>query len=144
MVQLSLIHGHMIPYDPHPIVEQAWLVSGNEGWGSKLAIMKKIPINEFIEVPDGIIIDDGGLRVLNDPRVVPMEKMKIRGRITAKLFTKIFLVIGKKARIRIYYTKILLEAKIVIIIRLFNFQTLWNQMWMEKQIKLCGCSKIQS
>jgi hypothetical protein len=55
-------------YDPHPAVEQAWLVSGNEGWGRKLGIMKGQVINEFIEVPDGIIIDDEGKRILNNPQ----------------------------------------------------------------------------
>ena len=54
-------------YDPHPAVEQAWLVSGNEGWGRKLGVMDGQKINEFIEVPDGIIIDDEGKRILNNP-----------------------------------------------------------------------------
>ena len=52
---------------PHPAVEQAWLVSGNEGWGRKLGIMRGQIINEFIEIPDGIIIDDEGKRILNNP-----------------------------------------------------------------------------
>ena len=54
-------------YDPHPAVEQAWLVSGNEGWGRKLAMMNGEIVNEFTEVPDGIIIDDEGNRILNNP-----------------------------------------------------------------------------
>ncbi|MDC3284114.1 hypothetical protein OAV01_02455 [Opitutales bacterium] len=54
-------------YDPHPAIEQAWLVSGNEGWNRKLAMMDGVLVDEFIEVPDGIIIDDLGKRILNDP-----------------------------------------------------------------------------
>ncbi|MDA8989476.1 hypothetical protein N9H22_03320 [Opitutales bacterium] len=54
-------------YDPHPAIEQAWLVSGNEGWNRKLAMMDEELVDEFIEVPDGIIIDDLGKRILNDP-----------------------------------------------------------------------------
>ena len=48
-------------------MEQAWLVSGNEGWSRKLAMMEGEMVDEFIEVPDGIIIDDEGKRILNDP-----------------------------------------------------------------------------
>ena len=55
-------------YDPHPAIEQAWLVSGNEGWKRKLAIMGVGKVDEFIEVPDGIIRDDDDARGLNNPR----------------------------------------------------------------------------
>jgi hypothetical protein len=64
---LTLSWSYDSSYDPHPAVEQAWLVSGNEGWGRKLAMMNGEIVNEFIEVPDGIIIDDEGNRILNNP-----------------------------------------------------------------------------
>jgi hypothetical protein len=51
-------------YDHHPAIEQAWLVSGNEGWQRKLAIMNKNQVVDFIEVPDGKYIDDEGYRVI--------------------------------------------------------------------------------
>jgi hypothetical protein len=55
-------------YDPHPAVECAWLVSGNEGWKKKLAVLSgNNVVREFVEVPDGIIIDDEGARVVNQP-----------------------------------------------------------------------------
>ena len=52
-------------FDHHPAVEQAWLVSGNEGWHNKLAIMNPNGlVQDYIEVPDGIYIDDDGNRVI--------------------------------------------------------------------------------
>ena len=52
-------------YDHHPAVEQAWLVSGNEGWQQKLGIVNNLgQLTDFIEVPDGKYIDDEGLRVI--------------------------------------------------------------------------------
>lgn len=42
-------------YDHHPAIEVAWLVSGNEGWQKKLALMNSSGIvREFSEVPEGI------------------------------------------------------------------------------------------
>ena len=42
-------------YDPHPAVEVAWLVSGNEGWSKKLAIMQGPMIaKDYLEIPDSI------------------------------------------------------------------------------------------
>ena len=42
-------------YDPHPAIEVAWLVSGNEGWSKKLAIMQSPVIaKEYVEIPDSI------------------------------------------------------------------------------------------
>ena len=66
---LTLSWSYDSSYDPHPAVEQAWLVSGNERWSRKLGIMDSAGVlfREFIEVPDGIIIDDEGVRVLSDP-----------------------------------------------------------------------------
>jgi len=64
---LTLSWSYDSSYDPHPAVEQAWLVSGNEGWNRKLAMMKGEIVDEFIEVPDGIIVDDEGKRILNNP-----------------------------------------------------------------------------
>ena len=37
---LTLSWSYDSSYDPHPAVEQAWLVSGNEGWSRKLAILE--------------------------------------------------------------------------------------------------------
>jgi hypothetical protein len=55
-------------FDRHPAIELAWLVSGNEGWSRKLGIYDKNNIiTEYIEVPDGVIIDDEGQRTLNKP-----------------------------------------------------------------------------
>jgi hypothetical protein len=51
-------------YDHHPAIEQAWLVSGNEGWQKRLAIMNENQVIDFIEVPDGKYIDDEGYRVI--------------------------------------------------------------------------------
>ncbi len=52
-------------YDHHPAIEQAWLVSGNEGWTQKLSITNSIgKVEDFIEVPDGIYIDDEGIRMI--------------------------------------------------------------------------------
>ena len=52
-------------YDPHPAVEVAWLVSGNEGWSPKLAFMQSSTIvRDFLEVPDGIARDQ---RYFTDP-----------------------------------------------------------------------------
>jgi hypothetical protein len=66
---LTLSWSYDSSYDPHPAVESAWLVSGNEGWKKKLAILSSNNVvREFVEVPDGIIIDDEGARVLNQPR----------------------------------------------------------------------------
>jgi len=56
-------------YDHHPAVEVAWLVSGNEGWNRKLAIVNPSnKIEDFIEVPDGIYVDNGGVRVIPGSR----------------------------------------------------------------------------
>ena len=57
-------------YDPHPAVEVAWLVSGNEGWSKKPAFMQgPVIVKDFLEIPDGIPDDqrfftdpNGGLR----------------------------------------------------------------------------------
>ena len=65
---LTLSWSYDSSYDPHPAIEQAWLVSGNEGWNRKLGIMKGEIVDEFIEVPDGIIVDDEGKRILNNPQ----------------------------------------------------------------------------
>ena len=46
-------------YDPHPAVEVAWLVSGNEGWSKKLAIMQGPMIaKDYLEIPDGIPVTE--------------------------------------------------------------------------------------
>ena len=49
-------------FDPHPAIEQAWLVSGNEGFQKKL-MMGNNPysLDEYVEVPDGNLWDDSGL-----------------------------------------------------------------------------------
>ena len=44
-------------FDPHPAIEVAWLVSGNEGWARKLAHMQGEEVKEYVEVPDGIPLD---------------------------------------------------------------------------------------
>ena len=36
---LTLSWSYDSSYDPHPAVESAWLVSGNEGWKKKLAVL---------------------------------------------------------------------------------------------------------
>ena len=45
-------------YDPHPAVEVAWLVSGNEGYEKKLAVLQGsgsfVSRQDYIEIPDGI------------------------------------------------------------------------------------------
>lgn len=45
-------------YDPHPAVEVAWLVSGNEGYDKKLAVLQGSGTfasrQDYIEIPDGI------------------------------------------------------------------------------------------
>ena len=64
---LTLSWSYIPAYDPHPAIEQAWLVSGNEGWDRKLAIFKGETVDEFIEVPEGIIVDDEGKRIVNNP-----------------------------------------------------------------------------
>ena len=52
-------------YDPHPAIEVAWLVSGNEGWSKKLAFMQSPSIaRDFVEIPDGIPRDQ---RYFTDP-----------------------------------------------------------------------------
>ena len=52
-------------YDPHPAIEVAWLVSGNEGWYPKLAFMQSPTIaRDFVEIPDGIPRDQ---RYFTDP-----------------------------------------------------------------------------
>lgn len=52
-------------FDHHPAVEVAWLVSGNEGWKRKLAMVNKSKLLvDFIEIPDGRYIDDEGNRVI--------------------------------------------------------------------------------
>ena len=52
-------------YDPHPAIEIAWLVSGNEGWSPKLAFMQSPTIaRDFLEIPDGIPMDQ---RYFTDP-----------------------------------------------------------------------------
>ena len=45
-------------YDPHPAVELAWLVSGNEGWTKKLGFLSGQLLREYVEIPDGIPSDD--------------------------------------------------------------------------------------
>ena len=46
-------------YDPHPAMEVAWLVSGNEGYEPKLAILNHngLTIDENIEIPDAMTLD---------------------------------------------------------------------------------------
>lgn len=45
-------------FDPHPAVEMAWLVSGNEGFQQNLYFgSSPILLQEFVEVPDGNIWD---------------------------------------------------------------------------------------
>ena len=64
-------------YDRHPAIEVAWLVSGNEGWQRKLAVTGGgTLVNEFIEVPDGVVADDDGSRVLNNPKGLIYGKKK--------------------------------------------------------------------
>ncbi|MEJ6622671.1 MAG: hypothetical protein QNL93_12050, partial [Opitutae bacterium] len=45
-------------YDPHPAVEVAWLVSGNEGYEKKLAVLQGsgsfVRRQDYIEIPDAI------------------------------------------------------------------------------------------
>ena len=41
-------------YDPHPAIEVAWLVSGNEGWARQLAHKQGESFQEYVEVPAGI------------------------------------------------------------------------------------------
>ena len=45
-------------YDPHPAVEVAWLVSGNEGYEKKLAVLmcsvSFASRKDYIEIPDAI------------------------------------------------------------------------------------------
>ena len=45
-------------YDPHPAVEVAWLVSGNEGYEKKLAVLMGsgsfASRKDYIEIPDAI------------------------------------------------------------------------------------------
>ena len=45
-------------FDPHPAVEVAWLVSGNEGYEKKLAVLQGsgsfVSRQDYIEIPDGI------------------------------------------------------------------------------------------
>ncbi len=55
-----------VSYDSHPAVEAAWLVSGNEGWQRKPALTSSGTglLQDFVEVPDGIYVDDGGVRVI--------------------------------------------------------------------------------
>ena len=54
-------------YDPHPAIEAAWLVSGNEGYEQKLAVMEGSGTfaarSDYIEIPDGIPQDE---RVFTD------------------------------------------------------------------------------
>ena len=49
-------------YDPHPAIESAWLVSGNEGYEPKIAVMEgsgpTAVRSDYIEIPDGIPIDE--------------------------------------------------------------------------------------
>ena len=45
-------------FDPHPAIEVAWLVSGNEGFSRKLYFGNSPnQLNEFVEVPDGNLWD---------------------------------------------------------------------------------------
>ena len=45
-------------FDPHPAIEVAWLVSGNEGFSKKLYFGNSPnQLNEFVEVPDGNLWD---------------------------------------------------------------------------------------
>ena len=48
-------------YDPHPAVEVAWLVSGNEGWNRQLAHKQGDLVQEYVEIPDGIELDQRSL-----------------------------------------------------------------------------------
>ena len=49
-------------FDPHPAIEQAWLVSGNEGFQKKLMMgNNSYSLDEYVEVPDGNLWDDSGL-----------------------------------------------------------------------------------
>ena len=41
-------------YDPHPAIEVAWLVSGNEGWARQLAHKQGQSFQEYVELPAGI------------------------------------------------------------------------------------------
>ena len=34
-------------YDPHPAIESAWLVSGNEGYEAKLAVLEEVVLLQF-------------------------------------------------------------------------------------------------
>ena len=49
-------------YDPHPAIESAWLVSGNEGYEPKIAVMEGSGAtsvrSDYIEIPDGIPMDE--------------------------------------------------------------------------------------
>ncbi|MBL6917043.1 MAG: hypothetical protein ISR37_05465, partial [Balneolaceae bacterium] len=49
---------HDPDYDPHPAIESAWLVSGNEGYDKKLAVLEGSGTfaarSDYIEIPDGI------------------------------------------------------------------------------------------
>ena len=64
-------------YDRHPAIEVAWLVSGNEGWQRKLAVTGGgTLVNEFIEVPDGVVADDDGSRVLKQSQRAYLWKEK--------------------------------------------------------------------
>jgi hypothetical protein len=45
-------------YDPHPAIEVAWLVSGNEGWSKKLAHTQGETFLEYVEIPDAIPFDN--------------------------------------------------------------------------------------
>ena len=41
-------------FDPHPAIETAWLVSGNEGWNKRLAVLNGDLASDYIEIPDGL------------------------------------------------------------------------------------------
>ena len=48
-------------YDPHPAIEVAWLVSGNEGWSRQLVHKQGDLVQEYVEIPDGIELDQRSL-----------------------------------------------------------------------------------
>ena len=49
-------------YDPHPAIELAWLVSGNEGHSKNLFLgSSKQTFDEYVEIPDGNIWDTSQL-----------------------------------------------------------------------------------
>ena len=57
--------GYDSEYDPHPAMETAWLVSGNEGYDPKLALLKwcynGLIAEQNIEIPDAMTTDQKGI-----------------------------------------------------------------------------------